>query len=173
MLVAVLVLSVELLLLRDPLFERIEKRCHHVEFICIIRQVVSFALLLILSFLKGRQVRELIPLDFADFLPGFGFESGVRKDTPENIESHVLFSHRYLNELDILIFSHQASLMDVIARLFVDLPYGAIQIWFILINLASWKTPIGALFPALDQDHCVHVVIEHNSASDRHPRFVG
>ena len=58
---------------------------------------------LLLVLLKGRQIGELVPLNFADLFPGAWLEVGILRDASENIQLHMLFSHCDVNALHVFL----------------------------------------------------------------------
>lgn len=120
-----------------------------------------------------RQVRELVPVNLGDFLSRARLKIGVHGHASKDVEHHALFAHGDCNLLHVLVGHDQVCLVQVVARLFPDFSHCAVQVRLLLVDLAARKTPLGALFPALDQDCVGHVLVQHDGAPDRYAGLVG
>jgi hypothetical protein len=67
----------------------------------------------------------------------------------------------------------QISLSQVVARLFPDLSYSAIQVRLFLVDLSAGETPFRALLPSLDQYRVCHILVEHDGAAHGDACLVG
>ena len=163
-------LSFKPLLLGNPLLEWMHKRSYHIE---LVRIGDGEALILLLALLQCRQLRQLVPLNLANLLAGTRLKMSILWHAPENVQPHVLLSHGDFDELDIFLILDQSGFPNVKTSFLVDFSNGAVDVFLIFIDFASWKTPVGAFLPTLDQDHLIHVMIEHDGTAHRDPGFVG
>jgi hypothetical protein len=85
----------------------------------------------------------------------------------------MLFAHGDFNELDVLFTLDQPGFTNIVTSFLVDLTDGTVEILFILVDFPTGKAPIGALLPAFDEDDLVHLMIQHDSSTNRHPGLVG
>jgi len=84
-----------------------------------------------------------------------------------------LFPESDINVLGSLAVRSETSFLNIEAGLLVDFSSGAIKVLCVLVDLASWKTPLGRLLPALDEDGMSHIMVEHNGTSDGDACLVG
>lgn len=120
-----------------------------------------------------RQVSQLVPVNLRDLLSGPRLEVGVHGHASEDVEHHALLAHGDGDALHLVLWQHQVGFLQVVARLFPDLSYGAVQVIFLLVDFAARKAPLGALLPALDQHRVGHVLVQHDGAADGHACLVG
>lgn len=156
------------LLLADPLLDVAHERSHHVKLVRV--AIVSFVPV---ASDKSRQIPQIVPRDFADFLPGLGLKVGVEWHVPENEHPHMLLAHRDVNVLHVaLVLRNQASSANVESSLLPHFADGAVEILLVLVDLATWERPRRALLPSLHEDHALHALIEQDGAAHGHAHLV-
>ena len=156
------------LLLSNPLLYVAHEWCHHIE-------LVRVATVSIVPAPLGEpgQIAQIVPGDFADLFPGFGLEKSVQRYVAEDEHPHVLLAHRDIDVLGIPLFvRNDAGCTDVKPSLLPHLPDGAIEILFVLVNLATRERPRRALLPAFDEQHLLHALIKQDGATHGHAHLV-
>lgn len=164
----------------DPRLEGTQEGCDHVEAV-VFYHVLAGALLDLILALEGGEIAELVPVDFLcmlavhhqgqgivayrNLLPCARLKVRVHRHTAKDVQKHALFAHVDGDALHLAFGLHQASFLQIVTRLLVDLAYGAFQIRLVLVDFSSRETPLGALLPTLYQNRMGHVVVEHDGAS--------
>lgn len=155
-------------LLLNPLLDVAHERCNHVELVR-----VAIVSVIPASLDEAGQVAQVVPIDLADFLPGFGFKESVQRHVAEDEHPHMLLAHRDIDVLDIpLFFRNDASGTNVKSGFLPYLADGAVEIFFVLVDLATRERPGRALFPAFDEHYSLHALVEQNGAAHRHAHLV-
>jgi hypothetical protein len=85
----------------------------------------------------------------------------------------LLLPQRHVDVLYVVLVVDETSVSDLVAGFFVHLANGAIQVPFVLVDLAPGEAPAGTLLPSLDENGLVHGVIEQDGSSDGDSGFVG
>jgi hypothetical protein len=85
----------------------------------------------------------------------------------------MLFAHGDFDELDFLIILDQSGFTNIVASFLVDFTDGTVEILLVLVDFSTGKAPVGALLPAFDEDDLIHLTIQHDSSTNRHPGLVG
>lgn len=161
---------IDLLLRSNPLLQGHEERSDHVELVCCGAGSVFLVLGTLLA--KCRELRKLVPLDFADFFPGSRLKVCIHRDVAEDIETKLLLAHGYLNVLWLLLGRNQTCFAKIKTGFLVDFSDRTVQVVLILVDLTPREAPVGALLPTLDKDDRVHGMVEHDGAANGHARLV-
>jgi hypothetical protein len=85
----------------------------------------------------------------------------------------VLLAHRDIDVFDIPLFvGDDASGTYIKSSLLPYLADGAIEILFVLVDLATRERPRRALFPAFDEHHLLHALIKQDGAAHWHAHLI-
>jgi hypothetical protein len=156
------------LLLSNPFLDVTHEGCHHVE---LVRTTVVSVVPASLG--EAGQIAQVVPRNLADLLSCFRLKKGIQRYVAEDEHPHVLLAHRDINVLDVLLFiGNDASGTNIEPSFLPYLADGAVEIFFVLVDLATWERPGRALFPAFDEHHLLHALIEQDGAAHWHAHLV-
>jgi hypothetical protein len=97
--------GVPLLLLDNPLLEGDKERRNHVKLVCVGSGVSAVAVVSVALLPECRELRQLVPLDLTNFLPGTRLEASVHGYIAEDVEANLLITHSNLDEFGLLLRS--------------------------------------------------------------------